>query len=102
MSTENTIDTKLNSALVIEYLQIENESSNHNVPPGSESHFKLVIVAEKFEDLSLVRRHQLIYSILQDELQQGVHALSLHTLTPEEWRESNGHSPQSPPCLGGS
>ncbi len=44
-----------------ELLELTNESHMHSVPPGSESHFKLVLVTDQFEGLRLVQRHQLIY-----------------------------------------
>ncbi|MGI9323235.1 MAG: BolA family protein [Pseudomonadales bacterium] len=37
-----------------------NESGNHNVPPGSESHFKLVLVSSEFDGKPLVQRHRLV------------------------------------------
>jgi BolA protein len=43
----------------------------------------------------------MIYSILADELAGGVHALALHTYTPDEWLEKRNETPDSPNCLGG-
>ena len=74
----------------------------HNVPPGSESHFKLVIVSEAFEGLRLVGRHQLINAALKDELAGPVHALSMETLTATEWTDRGGKIMASPSCRGGS
>jgi BolA protein len=99
MSVANTIETKLNSGLSPSHLEIANESHMHNVPPGSESHFKVTMVSEKFQGLRPVKRHQEVYALLADELKSGVHALALHLYTPEEWP---GESPDSPQCLGGS
>lgn len=48
-----------------------------------ESHFELEIVADAFEGLNLVKRHQLIYMILGKEMPQ-IHALSIKANTPEE------------------
>ena len=85
-----------------ELLQLNNESHMHSVPPGSESHFKLVLVSEQFEGLRLVQRHQLIYQLLADQLAGPVHALALHTYTVAEWSETAAGAPDSPNCLGGS
>lgn len=82
-------------------LDVVNESHMHNVPPDSETHFKLVIVSEAFEGKNLVGRHRTVNKLLADQLQGGVHALSMHTYTPEEWKERGGEVPQSPPCMGG-
>ena len=48
-----------------------------------ESHFELQIIAEAFEGLNLVKRHQLIYMILGDIMPQ-IHALQIQSLTPAE------------------
>ncbi len=101
MSIQSQIEHKLQS-LTPEHLEVINESSNHNVPAGSESHFKIVIVSNEFSDKSLINRHKMINQILSDELQGSVHALSMHTLTPSEWFDRYGKIPESPPCLGGS
>lgn len=82
-------------------LDVLNESHMHNVPPGSESHFKLVVVSDEFSGKNLVARHRTINKLLAEQLQGGVHALSMHTYTPEEWSERGGEVPSSPPCLGG-
>jgi BolA-like protein 1 len=44
----------------------------------------LEVVSEEFKGKNLVKRHQLIYGLLADELKNGLHALSLSTKTPEE------------------
>ena len=79
-----------------------NESAMHNVPPGSESHFKVVIVSEKFSGLTRIKRHQTINAILEKELREDLHALSIETLTTEEWEQRHGRTFDSPACLGGS
>jgi len=94
------IALKLNDALTPDHLEVINESRNHSVPEGSESHFKVVIASPQFLGKSLVQRHRMVYQILDHELKNGVHALALHTYTPEEWTQSQ--APKSPPCLGGS
>lgn len=101
MSVQTEIEAKLTAALQPGHLEVINESSNHNVPPGSESHFKVVIVSQAFDGKMLVARHRMINEILADELQYKIHALALHTYTPEEWNEISGQTPASPPCLGG-
>ena len=102
MSVRQTIETKIRSALAPSHLEVINESHMHSVPPGSESHFRVVVVSERFEDLSLVRRHQRVNRILEQELQAGLHALSLQTLTASEWTRRGGETLASPACLGGS
>ena len=101
-SVEAAVQAKLQRELAPEYLNVVNESDKHNVPPGSESHFKLTIVASTFENKDLVARHREINRILSEELGGAIHALSIRTLTPDEWRERGRTTHKTPPCLGGS
>jgi len=102
MTMQQTIESKINDAIAPSHLEVMNESYMHNVPPGSESHFKLVIVSSQFDGVPRVRRHQQINGILSAELSGGIHALSMQTLTEAEWAARNGAVLASPACLGGS
>ena len=102
MTVQQTIERKIRSALTPEYLEVINESHMHNVPPGSESHFKVVVVSPAFEDKSRVQRHQALNALLADELAGPVHALSMQTHTAPEWAARGGQSMASPACHGGS
>lgn len=101
MQVQQRIEQKLRETFVPFVLDIVNESSKHSVPPGSETHFKVVVVSEAFEGKSLLERHRLVYEALGDELRAGVHALTITSRTPGEW-EKNAAVAGSPPCLGGS
>ncbi|HID46796.1 MAG TPA: BolA/IbaG family iron-sulfur metabolism protein [Chromatiaceae bacterium] len=101
MNRQQTIESKLRQALSPMYLEVVNETHMHNVPEDNESHYKVIAVSEKFNGKSLLQRHRLINTALADELANGIHALALHTMTPDEWEEKSGQAPQSPPCLGG-
>ena len=98
---QERIERKLAEALDPEHLEVVNESGNHNVADGSETHFKVVVVAGAFEGERLLKRHRRINDTLAEELAGGVHALAMHTYTAEEWRARFGSAPMSPPCLGG-
>ena len=98
MSVENAIRQKLQSALDVELLEVINESPYHQVPEGSESHFRVLIVSKDFEGLSTVKRHQKVYKILSEELQGSVHAFSQSTFTPQEWSTAGVVPTSSPPC----
>jgi|TARA_B110000495_G_scaffold189647_1_gene190913 BolA protein len=98
---EQAIVNKLSRDLDPSTLDVTNESFMHSVPEGSESHFKLVVVSEKFESKRLVQRHQMIYALLRDELAGPVHALAIHTYTSKEWHLKEQGAPDSPKCHGG-
>jgi len=96
------IEARLREALQPAHLDVVNESGMHNVPRGSETHFKVVVVSDAFEGLGLVDRHRRVNDLLRDEFRDGMHALTLRALTPAQWSPSEAASFQSPPCLGGS
>ncbi len=101
MTMQQTIEEKITASLAPVHLRVVNESYKHNVPAGSESHFKVVIVCGGFEGKSLLQRHQAVNAILQEELKRDIHALSMETLTAGEWEDRNGRTAATPPCLGG-
>lgn len=100
MQKQQEIERLVVKGLAPQYIELVNESYMHSVPAGSESHFKLVLVSDRFSGLRSVARHQKVYALLGDMMQQ-IHALALHTYTPAEW-EAQGAAPDSPKCLGGS
>ena len=101
MSVQSSIEARLAEAFAPQHLEVHNESHMHSVPPNSETHFKVVLVSGEFDGVRKVARHQKVYGLLAEELAGPVHALALHTYTPEEWGERS-QAPDSPDCLGGS
>ena len=99
MNVQQVITSRVSDALSPVHLEVTNESHMHSVPVNSQTHFKVVVVSDAFVGKRPVQRHQLVYGILAEELQSGVHALAMHTYAPEEW---SGVAPDSPLCRGGS
>ena len=102
MAVQQDIEQQLVAAFSPELVDVVNESSQHNVPVNSETHFRVVLVSDEFELLSHVARHQRVYAALKPQLEGPVHALALHTYSPNEWRQRQEAAPESPACLGGS
>ena len=100
MNMQTIIEDKLNESLTPEVLEVTNESHMHS-GPATESHFKVVAVSNTFEGKILIARHRMINAALAEELQQ-IHALALHTMTPDEYFEKSGKVADSPQCEGGS
>jgi BolA protein len=96
MSKQDLIVTAL-ADLQPEYLEVLDESHMHS--RGLETHYKAVIVSPLFAGLNAVKRHQKVYATV-GELMGQIHALALHTYTPEEWA-AQGVAPASPTCRGG-
>lgn len=78
------------------FLEVTDESHMHS--RGQETHYKVVIVSERFAGLNKVRRQQAVYAALKDAMP---YALAQHTYTPEEWAQTT-QAPASPQCMGGS
>ena len=103
MTIEAVIEEKLLAAFSPFHLDVINESHQHNVAPGNESHFKVIIVSNNFDGERLIKRHRAINAILATELAEKIHALALHTYTEKEWNNYYAdNTPLSPKCLGGS
>lgn len=52
---------------------------------GDGHHFNAVIVSPDFSGKTRIQQHQLVYQALGDKMKAEIHALSMRTLTPEEW-----------------
>jgi stress-induced morphogen len=97
---QNLVEHRIAAHFDPVFVEIVNESHMHNVPPGSESHFKVTLVSQTFDGMRSVKRHQAVYGVLAEYMGSPIHALALHTYTADEWRQREG-SPDSPNCLGG-
>ena len=82
MVTPESIRDSLEAGLPCEHVEVR----------GDGAHFEAVIVSTAFAGLSRVRQHQLVYGALGDRMREEIHALSMQTLTPEQWKERGGRS----------
>jgi stress-induced morphogen len=95
---QQSIVKKLEEALTPSSLSIVNESHKHAGHAGNpnkdgdknaETHFRIELVSQAFEGKSLVQRHRMVYQLLSDELNAGLHALALKTTSPAELKLQN-------------
>ena len=88
MSVAETIADKLRAGLEPTHLEILDESERHRGHAGwrdgGETHFRIIIVSERFAGLNRLARHRAVNVLLAAELAGPVHALSLRALTPDE------------------
>ncbi|WP_420346449.1 BolA family protein [Pelagibius sp.] len=88
MAVAETIERKLTAALEPQRLRIVDDSEKHKghagYREGGETHFRVEVVSESFAGLSRVARQRRVYEILKAEIDAGLHALQLKTLTPSE------------------
>ncbi|CAM9139043.1 unnamed protein product [Pylaiella littoralis] len=103
MSLQALIEEKLSAELGPSHLEVINESGNHGASEGAESHFKVIVVSDKFDGKPLLARHRMVNAALKEELVDDIHALSMTTRTPAQWAADGGKRVEpSPPCAGGS
>ncbi|KAL9180244.1 hypothetical protein ACHAXT_008214 [Thalassiosira profunda] len=101
------IAAKLTAAFDPAHLEVRNESHMHNVPTGSETHFKVIVVSDKFKDARTpIARHRLVNATLSEEVAADgpVHALSIVAMTPDKWEQKVAKGEEvgpSPNCRGG-
>jgi acid stress-induced BolA-like protein IbaG/YrbA len=79
MVTPDDVKRYIADGLECETLQVE----------GDGRHFEALIVSPLFQGKRLIQRHQLVYQALGDRMREEIHALSMRTLTPEEFSGSN-------------
>ena len=80
MVTPQQIHDWIAAGLPCEHLQVN----------GDGQHFEALIVSAEFRGKLLVQRHQRVYQALGERMQQEIHALSMQTLSPEEWQARGG------------
>jgi acid stress-induced BolA-like protein IbaG/YrbA len=55
---------------------------------GDGQHFQALIVSAQFAGRSRIQRHQLVYAALGERMREEIHALSIQTVTPDEWQKT--------------
>ena len=99
---EEAITAKLAETFAPLHLQVWNESYMHNVPKGSETHFKVLVVSDAFKGKPPLQRHRAVNQALADELAGPIHALSITAKTGKQWDAGAKAVEPSPNCRGGS
>jgi BolA protein len=88
MSIKDRIHAKLTENLSIQKLEVVDDSAKHAGHAGwkadGETHFNVKIVSNDFAGKSKVARHKMVYSALNEEMREKIHALSIVALTPDE------------------
>lgn len=90
MGMAERIRANLTAALAPSRLELVDESAHHaghaamKGLPAGETHFRLLVVADRFRGLSRVQRQRLVHKTLEAELADGIHALAITALAPGE------------------
>ena len=75
MTTPDSIRQTIEAAIPCDRVEVE----------GDGEHFRALIVSAAVDGLTKVRRHQRVYAALGERMREEIHALSMTTLTPDEW-----------------
>jgi stress-induced morphogen len=75
MPTAEELKTRIESALPGATAAVEDLT-------GGGDHFRAEVVSERFDGLSRIEQHQLVYEVFGDEVGGPIHALSIKTSTP--------------------
>ena len=54
---------------------------------GTGDHFSIIVISNKFNDVSLVDRHRMIYTLFEDSIGKEIHAMQIQTYTLQEWKK---------------
>ncbi len=87
MNRIESIRNRLIETLAAQSVEIRDDSYLHAGHAGAASgggHFAVTIISDKFKGHSLIERHRMVYSALDDMMQRDIHALSIETHTLEE------------------
>jgi acid stress-induced BolA-like protein IbaG/YrbA len=82
LPTPELVKSYIAAGLDCTHLQVE----------GDGQHFNAVIVSNAFVGKRLIQRHQLVYAALGDRMREEIHALSMKTMTPDEFQQNNGRN----------
>jgi len=80
MVTADSIKNHIETSLPCELVHVEGDDGFH---------FSAIIVSPEFRGKNMVQQHQMVYRALGDRMKQEIHALSMKTLTPEQWAKTN-------------
>lgn len=81
------VKSRLQESLSPTHLEVKDVSSRHaghsGARPEGQTHFEVTVISEKFEGLSRVQRHQLVYKLLEDYIGNPIHALAIQAECPK-------------------
>jgi|KBSSwiStaDraftv2_1062776.scaffolds.fasta_scaffold485939_2 BolA family transcriptional regulator, general stress-responsive regulator len=92
VTREEKLLGRLRTGLDAEHVALEDESARHvghEGARGGAGHYNVLVVAARFAGLDAIARHRAVYAAVGDMIPDEVHALSIRSLTPEEWRRDS-------------
>lgn len=81
MIEPSVLATKLKAAFTDAIIEVRDLT-------GTMDHYEVTIVSQAFEGLMRIKRHRLVYDVLEEELKGPIHALTLQLYTPAQWEQA--------------
>ncbi len=90
MITPEQLRLTLMERLEALHVQVEDESHRHegHRGQGEGGHYRITVVSPLFVGKTLLQQHRLVYAALGEHMGHSIHALALHTYTPQQWKGS--------------
>ena len=87
---QNIISKKISDVITVNHINVYDYTAQHENHATFEGnyHLSMTLVSPDFEGMTLIKRHQLVYKALDDYMHGEIHALTMKTLTPEEYKKS--------------
>jgi BolA protein len=86
------IESLLREKLSARHVDVLDQSALHEGHPGAQAgggHYQVLVVSEIFEGLSRIAAQRAVYQALGDLMASEIHALSMRTLTPQQWADED-------------
>ena len=100
-ATANKLLEMVLTPLNVSHHQLVNDSQKHS-GSATDSHYNLVLVSDDFAGIGPVKRHQQVYALVGELMNNPIHALARHCYTAEQWQAKQEKMPATAPCMGGS
>jgi len=87
MAIETEMKSRLETLITLSHFEVKDFTGrhlNHDLHEGG-FHLEAIIVSNDFQNHNLVERHKVVYKAMGDLMKHEIHALSMKTLTIEEW-----------------
>ena len=100
-ATANKLLEMVLTPLNVSHHQLVNDSQKHS-GSATDSHYNLVLVSDDFAGIGPVKRHQQVYALVGELMNNPIHALALLCYTADQWQAKQEKMPATAPCMGGS
>ncbi|VAX76738.1 BolA family protein [Buchnera aphidicola] len=96
---KKNIKKKIKTSLTVFYLKIIDNSKLHQSNVKTSKHYKIIVSAYEFNNISLLQQHKKVYKIFFKDIPQKIYSIQLHTYSVTEWKKKRNQKFKSIPCI---